>query len=103
MTSRFKVKIRTDFMALVAQKTIIKKRGLLKADLFRLRMVIGHGLKAGLTERGDFILYSSDLATWRKLVNLLPLFTDFREQRIDETRTKIEQIDFEDVDKLLFT
>jgi hypothetical protein len=101
--SSTKTKVRTDFMALVAPKVKIKKRGQLKADLFRLRQVVGPELRAGITEQGDFILYSADLATWRKLVGILPFLTDFREQRIDPIRTKIEGLEFRDEDKPLFT
>jgi hypothetical protein len=101
--SSTKTKVRTDFMALVAPKVKIKKRGLLRADLFRFRQVFGPNLKAGVTEQGDFILYSGDLATWRKLVGILPMLTDFREQRIDPIRTKIEGLEFLDEDKPLFT
>ena len=96
-------KVRPDFMALVAPQIKIKKRGLLQADLYRMRLVFGTHLKAGLTDQGDFIIYSNDLATWRKLVGILPMLTDFREQRVDPLRTKIELLEVVDKDNLLFT
>jgi len=94
---------RDDFMALVAPKVKIKKRQLLQADLFRLRQVVGSHLKAGVTSNGDFILYTADASTWQKLVKLLPFLTDFREQRIDPLRTKIELLEVVDKDNHLFT
>ncbi len=94
---------RTDFMALVAPKVKIKRRHLLKADLFRMRLVVGESLKAGTTCAGDFILYTHDASTWKKLVNLLPFLVDFREQRIDPLRTRIELMEVVDEDDYLFT
>lgn len=92
-----------DFMALVAPRVKINKRHLLKADLYRLRQVIGISLKAGITSGGDFVLYSADASTWQKLVKLLPFLADFREQRIDPARTKIELLEVVDEDNHLFT
>ncbi len=93
---------RNDFMALVSPKIKIKRRHHLKADLFRLRQVVGESLKAGVTSGGDFILYTQDASTWQRLVKILPFLTDFREQRIDPLRTRIESIEFVDEDKPLF-
>jgi hypothetical protein len=98
-----KARKNTDFMALVASRTAIKKRYLLKADLYRLRQVVGMPLKAGTTSNGDFILYTADSATWQKLVKILPFLTDFREQRVDPVRTKIELLEVVDQDSPLFT
>lgn len=95
-------KDREDFMALVATKSKIKRRQLLKADLYRLRQVIGTSLKAGVTSKGDFILYTSDSSTWQKLVKILPFLFEFREQRIDPLRTRVELCEFVDKDELLF-
>lgn len=94
---------RDDFMALVAPKVKIKRRQFLKADLFRLKQVIGSHLKAGVTSTGDFILYTDDASTWQRLVKILPFLTDFREQRIDPIRTKIELLEVVDKDDHLFT
>ncbi|MBY0538081.1 hypothetical protein K2P47_01635 [Patescibacteria group bacterium] len=94
---------RDDFMALVAPKAKIKRRHLLQADLYRLRQVVGTSLKAGTTSNGDFILYTTDASTWQKLVKILPFLTDFREQRIDPVRTKIELLEVVDKDDHLFT
>ncbi|MFM2339967.1 MAG: hypothetical protein RLZZ360_603 [Candidatus Parcubacteria bacterium] len=81
----------------------IKKRNLLKADLYRLRQVIGTQLKAGIGNNGDFILYSSDALSHQKLTRLLPFFTEFREQRVDPIRTRIELLEIVDKDEPLFT
>ena len=97
------IKKRNDFMALVAPKVKIKRRQFLKADLFRLKQVIGSQLKAGVTSNGDFILYTDDNSTWQKLVKILPFLTDFREQRVDPLRTKIELLEVVDEDSYLFT
>jgi hypothetical protein len=94
---------RNDFMALVAPKVKIKRRHFLKADLFRLKQVIGSNLKAGVTNAGDFILYTADDSTWQRLVKILPFLVDFREQRIDPMRTKIELLEVVDEDDYLFT
>lgn len=94
---------RDDFMALVAPKAKIKRRQMLQADLYRFRQVVGSHLKAGITSNGDFILYSADASTWQKLVKILPFLTEFREQRIDPLRTKIELLEVVDEDSHLFT
>jgi hypothetical protein len=96
-------KKRTDFMALVTPKTKIRKQHLLKADLFRLRQVIGTTLKAGVTGGGDFVLYTEDTSSWQRLVQVLPFMNDFREQRIDPLRTPIELLEVVDEDSPLFT
>ncbi len=95
-------KPRTDFMALVTPKATVKRRGVLKADLFRLQKVIGADFKVGVTDKGDFIIYADNSAVWRKLVRVLLPFTDFREQRIDLTRTKIERLEVVDKDEPIF-
>jgi hypothetical protein len=95
-------KPRLDIMALVAPKAKIRKRGMTKADLFRLRHAVGPNLKAGVTEQGDFILYSTDTATWRKLTGILPFLTDFREQRVDPVRNRVELMEIVDQDDPLF-
>ncbi len=96
-------KKRNDFMALVTPRVKIKKQHLLKADLFRLRQVIGTTLKAGVTGGGDFILYTEDASSWKKLVRILPFMSDFREQRVDPVRTPIELLEVVDEDSPLFT
>lgn len=101
MATGKKDKPRTDFMALVAPKTIIKKHGVLKADLFRMRKLLGADLKAGTTDQGDIILYAESLSTWRKMVQVFLPFTDFREQRVDKNRTKISLIEIVDKDEPL--
>ncbi len=88
-----KVPERPDFTALVAPKSLIKRRGLTNADLFRFKRLIGANLRAGITTRGDFILYSSDHSTWRKLVSILPMLPDFHELRVDPIMTKVETIE----------
>ncbi len=93
----------TDFMALVAPKIKIKRRQFLKADLFRLKQVIGSQLKAGVTSNGDFILYTDDASTWQRLVKIQPFLIDFREQRIDPLRTPIALLEVVDKDDQLFT
>lgn len=93
---------RPDFTALVAPKSLIKRRGLTNADLFRFKKVIGPNLRAGITSRGDFILYSSDPSTWRKLVNIMPMLPDFREQRIDPVLTKVEIMEIVNKDTPIF-
>ncbi len=95
-------KLTVDFMALVMPKANLKRRGTLKADLFRLQQVIGTDFKAGVTDRGDFIIYSDSPAMMRKLVRVLLPFTDFREQRIDPIRTKIELFEIVDQDDPIF-
>ncbi len=91
------------FIALAAPKADFEKRGILKADLYRLRRVIGEPLKAGVTSRGDFVLYSDDTMTQRRLVDILVPFTGFNEQRIDLTRTKIESLPIVNKNEPLFT
>ena len=95
-------KLTVDFMALVTPRTNVKRRSVLKADLFRLQQVIGTDFKAGITDRGDFIIYSDSPAMMRKLVRVLLPFTDFREQRIDPIRTKIELFEIVDQDDPIF-
>ncbi len=97
-----KTKANHEVMVLAAPKTHFENRGILKADLYRMRKVIGERLKAGVTSRGDFILYSEDPMTQRRLVDILFAFTVFHEQRIDLTRTKIEQLEIVDKDHPLF-
>jgi hypothetical protein len=96
-------KKRSDFMALVIPKAKIRKQHLLKADLFRLRQVVGTTLKAGVTGGGDFILYTEDASSWQRLVRILPFMSDFREQRVDPLRTSIELLEVVDEDDPLFT
>lgn len=96
-------KKRSDFMALVIPKSKIRKQHLLKADLFRLRQVVGTTLKAGVTGGGDFILYTEDASSWQRLVRILPFMSDFREQRVDPLRTSIELLEVVDEDDPLFT
>lgn len=91
-----------EFMALVAPRATIKRRRLQHADLHRLRNAIGANMKAGTTTNGDFILYSTDLATWRKLVGILPFLTEFREQRIDPMRIEINLLEIVDKDDPIF-
>lgn len=88
-----KVPERPDFTALVAPKTLIAQRGLTNADLFRFKRLIGPNLRAGITARDDFILYSSDHSTWRRLVSILPMLPDFHEIRVDPVMTKVEIIE----------
>jgi hypothetical protein len=92
-----------EFIALAAPKADFEKRGILKADLYRMQRVIGSTLKAGVTSRGDFVLYSNDTMTQRRLVDILVAFAGFHEQRIDLTRTKIESFQIVDKDEPLFT
>ena len=93
---------RKDYRALVAPKSAIKRRGLTNADLFRFKKVIGPNLRAGITTRGDFILYSNDHSTWRKLVSIMPMLPDFREQSIDPVLTKVEIMEIVNKDTPLF-
>ncbi len=91
-----------EFIALAAPKAVFESRGTLKADLYRMRRVVGDSLRAGVTSRGDFILYSDDQQTQRRLVDMLVPFSDFHEQRIDLTRTKIERLKIVDKDEPIF-
>ncbi len=98
---KMKARDRMDFMALVAPLAKIRRQHLLKADLHRLKKVVGNQLRAGLCN-GDFILYSSDVETFKRLVSLLAFFSEFREQRVDPIRNKVELIEIVDKDDPLF-
>ncbi len=95
-------KAQHEFIALAAPKADFEKRGILKADLYRMQRVIGSALKAGVTSRGDFVLYSDDPMTQRRLVDILVPFTGFHEQCIDLTRTKIESLPIVNKNEPLF-
>lgn len=95
-------KKRVDFKALVAPKEVVKKRNLMKSDLYRMRVSLGQDIMMGITDTETVVLRATYSTTWRRLTSLQPLMVDFQEERINPTRTKIEWFEIVDEDTPLF-